>query len=235
MAKFCGNCGALLQEGNAFCSSCGARVENNAAPQQAPVQQPVYTVQEPVYNVQEPVYNAQQSGYNAQQSGYVQQPANSLGMGWYKFIINFQIFASAIINILICFSAYNSLKEMDSYRGYLDALDKYIDSNQTCSMIVLVAFIGLAVFGFMVRGKLAGFKVDGPKQYLLYMGLIIAVQVIYLVVVYMLTNELQDAMGMEFDIGDSISSSIPSLAISVVMLFVNKVYFDKRKHLFVNA
>lgn len=223
MAKFCSSCGSPVQDGTTFCSTCGARIENNAAPQYAaPVQEPVYNVQQPVYNVQQPVNT-------------VQQPETNLGMSWFKFIIYFQIFASAIINILICFGAYSQLQELDGFRGYMDALDSYIDANQTWSIIVLVAFIAVGVFGFMVRGKLAGFKVDGPKQYLIYMGLIVAVQVIYMIAVYMLTNDLQEAVGMDLDIGSSMSSSIPSLVVSVVMIFVNKVYFDKRKHLFVNA
>ena len=56
----CKNCGAQLQDGMAFCTNCGCKLEAPAPqPAQPQYQQPVY--QQPVYQQAAPVYAEQPS------------------------------------------------------------------------------------------------------------------------------------------------------------------------------
>ena len=46
----CKNCGAQIPDGSAFCTECGAPVQQEQPIQQEPVQQPQYTPVQPVVN-----------------------------------------------------------------------------------------------------------------------------------------------------------------------------------------
>ena len=79
MSAYCPKCGAPIQDNATKCEYCGAALAQQ--PQQTA--QPVY--QQPTY--QQPIY----------QQPVVQQPQHP--MGWFKFLINFALWAGAIINI----------------------------------------------------------------------------------------------------------------------------------------
>ena len=94
-------------------------------------------------------------------------------------------------------------------------------------MIVGVAMIVLAAVGVFARFRLSGYYKNGPMfLYMTYLGASI-VNVIYIVGIFViLPSEMTEFINMTSLVSSAVSSG--------VMIFVNKSYFDKRKHLFIN-
>lgn len=209
---FCPNCGNNLPDGSTFCSACGTQLAANN--QQPTYQQPTYqqpTYQQPTY--QQPVY---------------QQPANSIGaqpdmpMGWFKFLINFALFAGAILNFasaiqFLTGSIYGTENEKDLVYYVFPDLE-------TLNMIVGVLLIGLAALQIFTRFRLAGFYKNGPLLlYAVYAGVLV-VNLIAIIG----TMSIVDSDGS----GDAFTSMYTGVAVNIVMLIVNIGYFNKRKHMF---
>ena len=81
----------------------------------------------------------------------------------------------------------------------------------------------LAVLLIVARFALAGYKKNGPKLLVIAYAANIALALIYPIMVAAVTGL---SFGDLFDVSTLISSGI--------MLVVNKIYYDKRAHLFVN-
>lgn len=142
-------------------------------------------------------------------------------MKWFDFVIYIQLFANAAFNLvngvnLISGIVYTKqgIKAEDVYSMYpqLSTLDKLFG----------VMCLALAVLAIVVRQRITKYKKDGPNMYLLFIMIQIFALGIYNVGVYMIVQSENFAV---------VTGQIVGLAI----LFVaNKVYFDKRKSLFVN-
>ena len=236
---YCKNCGAFVQDGAPFCSNCGAQ-QNAAQPQQPTYQQQAY--QQPPYqqqNYQQPPYqqqNYQQPPYqqpnyqqpNYQQQAYYQQPAGDphnqgMPMGWYKFLIYFALFAGAVLN------GISGIRQLTGsiYDGGADFIYSVFDGLQLLDIVIGLLVICFAAGQIYVRFCLAGYKANGPKLVVaMYAGIGI-INIIYLIGLSMVLPE--SAM-------ESLDTSnvITNLVVGLVMAGVNSVYFNKRKHLFVN-
>ena len=77
-----------------------------------------------------------------------------------------------------------------------------------------ILLLVLAVFMIVTRFQLSGLKKNGPK---------IAIAIIYAVLISCTTDY------MAFD-----ASTVSQCVLPIVMAIVNKVYFDRRKDIFVN-
>jgi len=88
-------------------------------------------------------------------------PATDLPMKWYKFVIYFQLFLSAVLNF---------------FSG-LGNIGNGMDYNDTKMIFYGLCVIGLGVFALVVRSGLKNFKANAPKQYyfLLFGGVILNV------------------------------------------------------------
>ena len=140
-------------------------------------------------------------------------------MKWYKFVIYVQLFLTALLNIGSAVSFFSGAQ----YEGNVDAVYATFSGMKTLDMLMGAASIAVAVFCVIVRQKLADFKKEGPGWYLILLGVSAAASLLYLIAGSNITGvNLMD------------SSSISSIAVSVVLIVVNKSYFDKRKELFVN-
>ena len=140
-------------------------------------------------------------------------------MKWYKFVIYVQLFLTALLNIGSAVSFFGGTQ----YQGNVDAVYETFPGMKTLDMLMGVASIAVAVFCVIVRQKLADFKKEGPDWYLILLGASAAISVLYLIAGTNITGiNLMD------------SSSVSSIVVSVVLIVVNKSYFDKRKELFVN-
>jgi heme/copper-type cytochrome/quinol oxidase subunit 2 len=141
-------------------------------------------------------------------------------MKWYKFVIYVQLFLSAIMNVANAVMYFSG----SHYDGMAQQVYLYFGNGlkMTDLMMGIVSFV-LAALAIVVRQKLKNYKTDGPKWYINYLALSIIVSVVYIILVYMITGVM------------SLDSSIAAqLAVSLVLLFANKKYFDNRKHLFIN-
>ncbi len=145
----------------------------------------------------------------------------SYKLKWYKFLIYFALWASAVLNVVSAFAYFtgsiygDAANRVYSYYGGMKALD----------IIMGLILLGLAVFSIYVRFQLAGFKTGAPKklEYLYIANALIPL--LYLLAASSVT-------GISFT--DLASGSWGSLAGSVAMVFINRNYFSKREALFVN-
>lgn len=165
--------------------------------------------------------NVQQDSFQPNSNmNYSYSQVNTLPMNWYKFLIYCALFLGALSN------AYTGVQMLtgSQYGDMSAAVYSYFSSLKTIDMIMGIACIGLAVLAIIVRQKLAGFKSDGPKMLLLLYVVSVAVSLGYALLVMAIVGS---------DVID-FSTIAPTLAVSVAMIFVNKTYFDKRQHLFIN-
>lgn len=197
---FCRNCGSSVPDGSRFCPGCGSDVSGYATqsqPQPQPQPQPVT----PPVNI---------------------QPA--LGMGWFKLLIYFGLWAGALLNFgtaisLLTGSVYGEKEVVELVYAVFPDL-KPVD------LIVGISLIALAIWGIITRFRLSGYHKNG----LLCLNCTYAAGAIINLGYLLAAGSI-----VSFDVlGDSITSSITSVVVSIVMIIVNTVYFGKRKHLFVN-
>jgi uncharacterized membrane protein len=147
--------------------------------------------------------------------------AQPLPMKWYKFLIFFALWAGALLDL---FSGVSTLTGMPytaqgvtpkQVYGYFGAGLHILD------VVVGILMIGLAVFAIVVRFRLSGYKKDGPKLLLLLYGVSAVVSLVYTFAAGAITST---------NIFET--STVTNLAVSVVMIIVNRIYFQKRSHLF---
>ena len=174
---YCKNCGTKLPENAAFCTVCGAQVENTA-----PLPADPATL-----------------------------PRNTHPMKWHKFLIYFQLFLAAILNL------FNGVQ-------YFAGLFSDPDGFGTWSAIYIfygVVSVVLAVLAIYVRFRLAGFRKNGPKMYILFLCITCVLGVLNLISV----------MGSEIYL---VSSAVSSLFTNALMLVLTNIYYKKRADLFIN-
>lgn len=163
-----------------------------------------------------------QNGQKSSQSfhinvGQTDQGIGQLPMNWYNFQIYVGLFLAVIayayrgISLILVFN--------QSYFSFMAG-----SGVAALNIVMGIAQIILAVYSFSVRQKLTHFKADGPKSLLILYVLSCIATAVYTGLLLIL-----------FDQGILILSSvIPSCGVSAIMIYVNKVYFEKRMHLFVN-
>ncbi len=196
----CPYCGAAVEDRAAYCPNCNSSLQNAASfSTQEPMQmQPVYT--------QEPVT--------------VQTP--ELGMGWYKFLIWFSLFAGALLNLATGIQILTGAH----YDGMENMVWNFYDGLKEVDTIVGFASIALAVLCIVTRFSLSGYKKNGPKLLLVNYVASAAVNLFYVIAV----GSIVSSYGVQLDN----SSAYASVAVSLVMVAINQSYFKKREHLFVN-
>ena len=156
------------------------------------------------------------------------------GMAWYKFVIWVQLWVSAVIFI----GAGITILTGSHYRGRASLVYGLIPSLHTVDILFGLSLLAFAAYCVYTRFALAKFRRSGPTHYLWVYGLSIIIPVFYLICVYMVVNNyagdfvsfsFSDLMG-----SDSMTELIVYIVIDIIMIVVNKIYFGKRKHLFVN-
>lgn len=162
--------------------------------------------------------DVQQNGFQPNSNMYDTQHVE-LPMNWYKFLIYFALFLGAISN------AYTGIQMLTGahYEGSATYVYAFYSSLKVIDIVVGIACIGLAVLAIVVRQKLANFKSDGPRFLTILYVASIAVSLIYILLITIVVGN-----GV-FNI-----SNVASVISSGAMIFVNKIYFEKRQHLFVN-
>lgn len=191
----------------AFCQYCGKEIPDDArfCPHCGATQNITQTDFQPNMNMN------QTYGYGTYQV---------MPMKWYKFLIYFALIIGAVSYVftgiqLLTGSHYEG---MASYVYSAYSWMKFVD------VVIGIGSIAIAALAVIARQKLANYQSDGPKFLLIYYGASVVLSVIYIFVISILIG----------DLGTNMATMIPSLAVSIIMIYINKVYFDKRKHLFVN-
>ena len=256
----CANCGAEVLPGQSFCKSCGQPVA--AQPQTDPQMNGVY--QQPGANqqmngaYQQPGMNQQmngayqQPGMNQQMNGAYQQPgmnqqpganpqmmygqqqyqqppyqqppyqqagAIEQPMKWYKFISYVQLPLSALGFL----SLGTMLMTGGHYEGQSALVYAVFGSLKTVDIIFGLLYFALMAIAIFVCIKMNKRKKDAVKWYLTYLVVSIIASVLYMILVYAATGIFTGS-----------GSIMVTLVTNIVMVVVNKIYFDKRKAYFVN-
>ena len=207
---FCPNCGAMLNDNASFCTSCGAPIPQQQAPQQQSPQQPVYqqpaqqSYQQPVPPAyQQPVQQSYQQPYQQPYQQSYQQPVNSgtpdMPMKWHKFLCYFGLWLGALLN------GFSGVALLTAGAGAL-------------SKVYGILLLIIAVFDAYVAICMIKMKKGAPKMLILLYGITLVVNLLFMLI----------------SGGDSLSSGIGSLAGSALMIAINLTYYKKREHLFVN-
>ena len=189
-----------------FCSKCGTQIDDSASFCPA---------------CGTPIGAA---NYAAYQSTYAPQPiVPEQPMKWFKFLIYFGLFFGALINL----SSGMQMLTGNVYGENKELVYMLIPDLKMLDMIVGVAMIVLAAVGVFARFRLSGYYKNGPMfLYLTYLGASV-VNVVYIIGSFViLPSEVAELVNMTSLVSSAVSSG--------VMIFVNKSYFDKRKHLFIN-
>ena len=148
-----------------------------------------------------------------------------LPMGWFKFIINFSLFAAAVLNVL---NAVTYLAGTQ-YEGEAEFVWAFFPDLKSLDIFMGIAVLVLAAYAIITRFQLAKFRKIGPPLLILMPFLTIVIQVIYAAGVVSVFSDLMPAHeAIDFvRLGSNIAGNL-------VLEIVNIIYFNKRKHLFVN-
>lgn len=230
----CNNCGYQVPDGQYTCPVCGSYVgsgqpqmQYGQQPQMQYGQQPQMQYgQQNMYN-QQNMYSQQNNTYqnlmnqaNYQQNSYQPQ----LGMKWYKFVIYFLLFLSAILNLFGGIAIMTGAHYTDSTgENYADMIYDVFDGLKTIDIIMGIICIALAIYALFVRAMLAEYKQIGPKLFIAMYAIDIVTMLIYSILVTSVTSlSIADIM------------DVKDVVINIFWIVINKIYFDNRKHLFVN-
>ena len=196
---YCHNCRTQIPDTVSYCPECGAKVASAAPAAEAGELRPVM-----------PAADA--------------APAKKGGMGWFKFIIYFQLFAAAVVSL---FNAFTFLSgTIYGSREVAENLYYIYPEMKLLTMALGVVSVALAVFAIIVRFSLARYKRSGPRLYLILLAVNILVTLVF---VFGAAGILESPVSDFLD-----STQISSLVVSLGFLIFNFFYFRERKELFVN-
>lgn len=222
---YCNNCGNLLDDSAVVCSRCGQPTGVQPAYQQPAYQQPAY--QQPAY--QQPAYQdpyAQQPVYQDPYGQPAYAPAApakpAMSMGWFKFLIYFSLFASAVLNAINGFMLLTGA----TYDGGAELVYRMFDGLQGVDSLVGILSLALAALAIFTRFQLAGYKKSGPMLLLAVYAGNAVVNLVYVIGVSAILPELV-RNAIDF------TSFYSGIVTSIAMIAINAAYFKKRAHLFV--
>ena len=205
---FCPNCGNQIPDGSSFCGNCGAPLDSQPNPQQ------------PQGN---PYQAPQQTPY-----GFAPQ-APVLTMKWYKFLIYFLLFAIGILNVIGGITALTGAQyTAENGENVSKAVYVLFPDLKTIDIIYGIACVLLGVFQFYIRFQLAKYKAKAPSYIL---AMYVATAVITAIYSFAVVGIVPDEIVSHSEL---IGQGVGAIIGAGVMAFLNKIYFDKRKHLFVN-
>lgn len=151
--------------------------------------------------------------------------AGDYPMAWFKFLIYFMLFANAAINIFTAVTYLTGSVYLgeDMTMSDVEALYMFYPTAKMIDVIYGVLLIALAAYAIFTRFQLSGFKRRGPFLFILMYVLNLVIGLLYSIsIMFTLEAGLLDFISL-----------VPSIITSVVMIFVNVVYFRKREELFV--
>lgn len=111
-------------------------------------------------------------------------------------------------------------------QNYADWIYDVFSGLKAIDIIMGVICIALAIYALFVRAMLAEYKQIGPKLFIAMYAIDIVTMLIYAILVACVTS---------LSIGDVMTIiDIKDVVINIFWIVINKIYFDNRKHLFVN-
>ncbi len=198
---FCPRCGSQIPDNSNFCPRCAASLTGQS-PAQAPVQPPV--------NFGQPVWNAP-----------VAPAPQALPLKWFKFLIYFALWAGAVGNLITAITFLTGVP-YTMYGSSAEEIYSALPALRVIDILYAIVLIGLSVYAFYVRSRLAHFKANGPTTLYWLCGLLGGASAGYSLLV-MIAAETVNFSGV-----------ISSVASTVIILLLERTYFQKRANMFVN-
>lgn len=216
--SFCNNCGAPLERGVTSCRICGKVVDvNNAQTDSQDIQ--FENQQQQEYPTQ--IYSPQQGEYPYVNPAMFQQ---ELPMKWFKFIVSFVLGFSAFMNFVSVMVFFLGFGNGTTYGRNHRVLLLVYEGLPVLETVMCIWSVLLAFFCIFVRFRLASFKADGPKMLMILYICSAVMNIIYIIGIYIVTKGA-------VSLGATVHTQT---VVCTLMVVCNKIYFDKRKHLFVN-
>ena len=208
---FCSSCGTQLEEGTLFCPNCGNPVaQANDAAQVNETAQANSAAQ-----TSAPVNSAPQ--FDGSTQYYTPQPV--LGLKWANFLGYFALWAGAIGSLVVGIQYITGL----IYEGSADLVYDFFGGLQFVDIVygictVLAAVLNVfTALSIIKRKKQAGFLVC-----LVYI-VQAAIAFVYTIVSSIICSSLA-----------GLPTMIITVIVSIVMIFVNRTYFNNRRDVYVN-
>ncbi|MCD8322925.1 MAG: zinc ribbon domain-containing protein [Oscillospiraceae bacterium] len=230
MAKYCGRCGAPMQESDRFCPSCGQPASTSQSGQSSGQSQNIWS--QPQNSWSQSQSSQPRDPWDRPKNSQPRDPwdqppqtdwgapqTNQPTMKWFKFIIWVQLFLSALGNLGTGLSLVTGL----TYGEYASSVYYYFTGLKAVDIFCGLLTIALGIVAIYVRFQLSGFRRRGPDLYLYYLAANIVVSFLYIILTSVVIGTFA---------GDT--TSIVSLIASAVLIAINSIYFKKRRHLFVN-
>lgn len=146
---------------------------------------------------------------------------SSYPMKWHKFLIYFLLWLSVVAclsNALMYFTGSH-------YGGYAQDVYLAFSGMKTVDMLCGIACLALCAYTVMTRFALAAYRAKGPKMLTYAYILSVLISLAYALLGSMVT-------GLSFS--DLMGSFLGYVIGSVVMIAVNRTYYNKRAALFTN-
>lgn len=213
---YCEHCGKKVNEEDKFCGSCGA-----------PISVPTATPDRINEEIPSKLHSSLVND-TSREAQILKATEEGLGMKWYKWLIYFALFLSALTFIsegigALTGTQYDAALNLlyGTEQSWGETIYNMYPGLSIVDKIYGAFAIGAAIFAIIMRSKLAKFKTNATSQYITYLLIIVTVGVIYTI--------LQAVI---------IKSADVTLVISTVALILRylleRKYFLKREHLFVN-
>ena len=204
---FCPYCGTNLKDGHLFCYNCGKQID---------VDKPI--AQTKTVEVKQGNTLSPQEIREWNEREY----AKNLPKEWFKFLINFALFADALLLMI------EAIRIMSGGAYGKDRVYVYaaFPNLKTVNILVGILEILLAAFCIIIRFRLAGFYKDGPPMLVSMCIASAALIMVHILFIHFITNI--DIIGI---LSNNILSVI-SFVESIILAIVNYSYFKKRKPLF---
>ena len=205
---FCSSCGTQLEEGTLFCPNCGNPVAqaNDTAQTQAEAS---------AAQASAPVNPAPQ--FDGSTQYYTPQPV--LGLKWANFLGYFALWAGAVLNLASGIQFVTGL----IYNGDASFIYDYFPGLQVLNILYGVCLLGTVALNVFAALSIIKCK----KQTGLLVCLVYSAQVV-LSLVYVVAGSII----LSSFAGDA--TTIIQIVVSIVMIFVNRTYFNNRRDVYVN-
>lgn len=147
-------------------------------------------------------------------------------MKWYKFLIYFLLFFTAVIDITYGINYISGgIYELQSkFKVTADGVYRTFGMGLKITDVIYgVALIGLGIFAILTRRDLKKFKSSGPKKLItLYVSSLVVNTLCTILACIIIGN------------GSVIVQNISDFIASAISIYINYTYFSRRASLFVN-
>lgn len=218
----CPNCGASVSENDKFCRSCGAQINGKNDQTEGDVP----PIDSSIYGD-----GASFHGGFGGFGGFGTQPppppfgGSAIPMRWYNFLINFALYAVALLNVINAFMYFSGLAYVNM-EGTIVTKEYYAtyQGMQLLDLSYAVLLLGSATFAVLTRFALAKLKKGANNLVLVYFGVSAGINILYTFLTLVLKGTYTDPA--------SLLPIFTAVLIQIIFIVLNHTYFSKRKHLF---